>query len=162
MDWLPTLVEKASSLYGVVLLLIIVIVGYILLRTGRLSVNTKHVKVGEVQEKEREVLRNQLDYVHSYAESVCTRTPHPQDVDQWKMKYIIGCVCNVLEKAIIYNHLSLDDRYLKVKQELVYTTVLRHTDREYCKTQEFRDLCDQYVKDVISECIEIRKVYNEK
>ena len=58
MDWLPALIEKASSLYGVILLLIIMIVGYILLHTGRLQIKTKSVQLGkaDIDENYRETL----------------------------------------------------------------------------------------------------------
>ena len=56
MDWLLALIAKTSSLYGVVLLLIVMIVGYILLRTGRLQIKTKSVQLGkaDIDENSRE------------------------------------------------------------------------------------------------------------
>ena len=56
MDWLPALIEKVSSLYGVILLLIVMVVGYILLRTGKLQIKTKSLQLGkaDIDENYRE------------------------------------------------------------------------------------------------------------
>lgn len=55
MGWLPALVEKISSLYGVTILLIVMIVGYILLRTGRLQIKTKSVRLGKTNIDENDL-----------------------------------------------------------------------------------------------------------
>lgn len=55
MGWLPALVEKISSLYGVTILLIVMIVGYILLRTGRLQIKTKSVQLGKTNIDENDL-----------------------------------------------------------------------------------------------------------
>ena len=57
MDWLPALIEKISSFYGIIILLIIMVVGYILLRTGRLQVKTKSIQLGkaDIEENERKI-----------------------------------------------------------------------------------------------------------
>ena len=62
MDWLPALVEKALTLNGIVVLVIVMLIGYILLRTGRLTINTKHMQLGkaDIEENERKIMRQQM------------------------------------------------------------------------------------------------------
>ena len=109
MDWLPALVEKVSSLYGVVILLIVMIVGYILLRTGKLQIKTKSVQLGkaDIEENERKIMRQQMSFLHVSAEGMCSQLP--SDLDMWRTKYVIAKVCDVLEEAILYNHIERGD-----------------------------------------------------
>lgn len=162
MDWLPALVEKASSLYGVMLLLIIMIVGYILLRTGRLTVKTKSVQLGkaDIEENERKIMRQQMSFLHVTADGMVSQLP--KDLEIWRTKYVISKVCDVLEEAILYNHIKRgDEQYIRLKQQLVYNAVLKRTDKEYFKTQEFKDMCDKFTRDMLTEFINIREVYDK-
>lgn len=163
MDWLPNLVEKISSFYGVVILLIIMVVGYILLRTGRLSIKTKAVQLGkaDIEENERKIMRQQMSFLHVSAEGMVSQLP--KDLDMWRAKYVIAKVCDVLEEAILYNHIQRgDEKYVNIKQKLVYNAVLKRTEKEYFRTQEFKDMCDKFTKDMLTEFVNIREVYNKE
>ena len=163
MDWLPTLVEKFSSLYGVIILLIIMVVSYILLRTGKLQIKTKSMRLGkaDIEENERKIMRQQMSFLHISAESIVSRLP--SDLDVWRTKYIIAKVCDVLEEAILYNHIERgDEKYISIKQKLAYNAVLKRSESDYFKTQEFHDLCDKFVRDMLNEFVNIREVYSKE
>lgn len=163
MDWLPTLIEKASSLYGVILLLIIMVVGYILLRTGKLQIKTKSVQLGkaDIEENERKIMRQQMSFLHVSAEGMISQLP--SDLDMWRAKYVMAKVCDVLEEAILYNHIQRgDEKYINIKQQLVYNAVLKRTEKGYFKTQEFKDLCDKFTRDMLTEFINIREIYSKE
>ena len=163
MDWLPTLIEKASSLYGVVILLIVMIVGYILLRTGKLQIKTKSVQLGkaDIEENERKIMRQQMSFLHVSAEGMISQLP--SDLDMWRAKYVMAKVCDVLEEAILYNHIERgDEKYINIKQQLVYNAVLKRTEKDYFKTQEFHDLCDKFTRDMLNEFVNIREVYSKE
>ena len=162
MDWLPALIEKASSLYGVVLLLIIMVVGYILLRTGKLKIKTKSIQLGkaDIEENERKIMRAQMSFLHVSAEGMSSQLP--SDLDMWRTKYIISKVCDVLEEAILYNHIQRgDEKYISIKQKLTYNAVLKRTEKGYFRTQEFHDLCDKFTRDMLNEFINIREIYSK-
>ena len=163
MDWLPTLIEKASSLYGVVILLIVMIVGYILLRTGKLQIKTKSLQLGkaDIEENERKIMRQQMSFLHVSAEGMISQLP--SDLDMWRAKYVMAKVCDVLEEAILYNHIERgDEKYINIKQQLVYNAVLKRTEKDYFKTQEFHDLCDKFTRDMLNEFVNIREVYSKE
>lgn len=163
MDWLPALVEKASSLYGVVLLLILMVVGYILLRTGKLQIKTKSVQLGkaDIEENERKIMRQQMSFLHVSAEGMISQLP--KDLELWRTKYVIAKVCDVLEEAILYNHIVRgDEKYISIKQKLVYNAVLKRTEREYFRTQEFKDMCDKFTRDMLTEFVNIREIYSKE
>lgn len=163
MDWLPSLFEKLSSFYGVIILLIIMVVGYILLRTGKLSIRTKAVQLGkaDIEENERKIMRQQMSFLHVSAEGMISQLP--SDLDIWRTKYVIAKVCDVLEEAILYNHIIRgDEKYISIKQKLVYNAVLKRTEREYFRTEEFKNLCDKFTRDMLTEFVNIRDVYSEE
>ena len=163
MDWLPTLVEKAATFYGVAILVIIMVVGYFLLRSGRLVVKTKSVQLGktDIMERERTILRNQMSFLHISAEGMVSVLP--PGLDLWRTKYVISKVCDVLEEAILYNHINRgDETYIKIKQKLVYNAVLKRTENEYFKTDEFKGLCDKFTRDMLNEFCNIRETYNKE
>ena len=162
MDWLPTFIEKLSSLYGVIMLLIVMIVGYILLRTGRLSIKTKAVQLGkaDIEEHERMILRSQKTFLHASAEGIISQLP--KDFDKWRTKYVIAKVCDVLEDAIMFNHIHRgDEKYINIKQQLVYNTILKRTEKEYFRTPEFKEFSDKFVRDMLNEFVNIREVYSK-
>ena len=163
MDWLPALIEKISSFYGVITLLIIMVVSYILLRTGKLQIKTKSMRLGkaDIEENERKIMRQQMSFLHISAESIVSRLP--SDLDVWRTKYIIAKVCDVLEEAILYNHIERgDEKYISIKQKLAYNAVLKRSESDYFKTQEFHDLCDKFVRDMLNEFVNIREVYSKE
>ena len=163
MDWLPALIEKISSFYGVIILLIIMVVSYVLLRTGKLQIKTKSMRLGkaDIEENERKIMRQQMSFLHISAESIISRLP--SDLDVWRTKYIIAKVCDVLEEAILYNHIERgDEKYISIKQKLAYNAVLKRSESDYFKTQEFHDLCDKFVRDMLNEFVNIREVYSKE
>lgn len=162
MDWLPTLVEKTATFYGVAILVIIMVVGYFLLRSGRLVVKTNSVQLGktDIMERERTILRNQMSFLHISAEGMVSVLP--PGLDLWRTKYVISKVCDVLEEAILYNHINRgDETYIKIKQKLVYNAVLKRTDNEYFKSEEFRGICDKFTRDMLNEFCNIRETYSK-
>ena len=163
MDWLPALIEKISSFYGIIILLIIMVVSYILLRTGKLQIKTKSMRLGkaDIEENERKIMRQQMSFLHISAESMVSRLP--SNLDMWRTKYIIAKVCDVLEEAILYNHIERgDEKYISIKQKLAYNAVLKRSEDDYFKTQEFHDLCDKFVRDMLNEFVNIREVYSKE
>lgn len=163
MDWLPALVEKASSLYGVILLLILMVVGYILLRTGRLQIKTKSIQLGkaDIEENERKIVRAQMSFLHVSAEGMVSQLP--SDLDMWQTKYVIAKICDVLEEAILYNHIQRgDEKYISIKQKLTYNAVLKRTEKGYFRTPEFHNLCDKFTRDMLNEFVNIREIYSKE
>ena len=139
------------------------VVSYILLRTGKLQIKTKSMRLGkaDIEENERKIMRQQMSFLHISAESMVSRLP--SDLDVWRTKYIIAKVCDVLEEAILYNHIERgDEKYISIKQKLAYNAVLKRSESDYFKTQEFHDLCDKFVRDMLNEFVNIREVYSKE
>ena len=162
MEWLVKLVTALSSYYGITILAILLTAAYLLLRSGKLVVKTKSVQLGksDIMERERTIIRNQMDFLHISAEGMISVLP--QGLDLWRTKYVISKVCDVLEAAILYNHIvGGDEIYIKLKQNLVYNAVLKRTENEYFKSQEFKDICDKFTRDMLNEFCNIRDTYSK-
>ena len=162
MEWLAKLVTALSSYYGITILAILLTAAYLLLRSGKLVVKTKSVQLGksDIMERERTIIRNQMDFLHISAEGMISVLP--QGLDLWRTKYVISKVCDVLEAAILYNHIVRGDEiYIKLKQNLVYNAVLKRTENEYFKSQEFKDICDKFTRDMLNEFCNIRDTYSK-
>ena len=162
MEWLVKLVTALSSYYGITILAILLTAAYLLLRSGKLVVKTKSVQLGksDIMERERTIIRNQMDFLHISAEGMISVLP--QGLDLWRTKYVISKVCDVLEAAILYNHIVRGDEiYIKLKQNLVYNAVLKRTENEYFKSQEFKDICDKFTRDMLNEFCNIRDTYSK-
>lgn len=165
MDWLPALIEKASSLYGIVLLLIVMMVGYVLLRTGKLQIKTKSVQLGkaDIEENERKIMRQQISFLHVSAEGLTADFTIHCNGDIWRAKYVISKMCDVLEEAILYNHIQRgDEKYMSIKQALVYNAILKRTEDKYFSSDEFHNTCNKFVRDMLNEFVNIREVYNKE
>lgn len=163
MEWVSDLVDKASSPYITALLLVVIVVGYILLRTGKLHIKTKAVQLGrgDIEEIERTVLRQQLQFLHISAGAMISQLP--PDLDEWRTKCVIARVCDILEECALYNHIKRGDAvYVSIKQKLVYNTILEHTEKEYFRTQEFHDISDSFVQSTLNEFVNIRETYTKE
>lgn len=161
MDWLPALIEKISSFYGIIILLIIMIVGYILLRTGKLQIKTKAIQLGkaDIEENERKIMRQQMSFLHVSADGlIADFTTNCGDV--WRAKYVISKMCDVLEEAILYNHIVRgDEKYIAIKQKFVFNAVLKRMEDPYFSSDEFKDICNKFTRDMLTEFVNIREVY---
>ena len=81
----------------------------------------------------------------------------------WRAKYVISKMCDVLEEAILYNHIQRgDDKYIKIKQALVYNAVLKRMEDDYFISEEFHEVCDKFTRDMLNEFVNIREVYSKE
>ena len=162
MDQAPAIIEKFASFYGVILFSIGAVVLGFLLKSGKLVVKTKSVTLGQVDvmERERTILRNQMSFLHISAEGMVSQLP--PGLDLWRTKYVISKVCDVLEEAILYNHINRgDETYIKIKQRLVYNAVLKRTENGFFRSDDFKEMCDRFTRDMLTEFCNIRETYSK-
>jgi hypothetical protein len=162
MDQAPAIIEKFASFYGVILFSIGAVVLGFLLKSGKLVVKTKSVTLGQVDvmERERTILRNQMSFLHISAEGMVSQLP--PGLDLWRTKYVISKVCDVLEEAILYNHINRgDETYIKIKQRLVYNAVLKRTENVFFRSDDFKEMCDRFTRDMLTEFCNIRETYSK-
>lgn len=154
MDWFTNIVNGQNFIPASIVLVVILCIGIVLVKKGILSFNGKGLSIG-IQEKERMIIQNQLEYTHTMIEGTIANLP--EGLDKTHAKYIFGRVEYVLTSAIALNHMTTNPSYIRIKQELVYNTVLKRTTNPYFKTPEFKDYCFKFVENLIKQLITIRE-----
>ena len=142
------------SLLFVVGLVVVSIVG---IRQGWFKFKGKGITIG-ADERERTIIRQQIEYSEVVCNALINTFPKDLNLDYYRTKYIIEKVFDELVKTISFNHISNDEAYVSVKQEVIYNVVLSRTEKDYFKTPEFKELAFKWVKDVIKKLVSIREM----
>lgn len=152
-DALKEVLTSGNAIYLLIFALIVIIIACILLKTGKLSINTKSIKIG-ASESTRHLLQAQLELVNArFAEAEANL---PKHLDSYRTKFVICRAVDVMERAVTFNNMSTDEVYITAKCSSVYATVLQLTDDEYFRTPEFRDFCYRLVADLIRDLVRMK------
>ena len=146
-----------------VLLLILALV--ISVKLGIIRVKTKHVQIGKMSEsdKERAVLREQIDWVHTYIQGLegKIRLVGPElKYGGFFTKYILELVYDEIVRWITFNHISLDEGYITAKTRKLISLVYAQEVQPEFMTPEFKGRMERWIKEVIEQLVEIRKMYS--
>ena len=74
-------------------------------------------------------------------------------------KYILERVFDKIVEWITFNHIENSDAYISCKQKEIRYLVYSLGPSEEFKNQQFQDRMDRWVKEIILELLEIRKLY---
>ena len=78
----------------------------------------------------------------------------------YRSKYVISKFKDIFETAIMYNHITDDEEYISLKQEIAYSMIMKVTDDDYFRTPEFQKYLNELVEKIIKRFVKIRKTYN--
>lgn len=134
-----------------------IVVLSILGKYGLLNIHTKNFTLG-VSDKERQIIRNQLEFAESFCMSF--KIPKVEGYNEYIGKYILERMYDEVVKWISFNHITDDDVYVHIKQEKVFNLIQTLAQREEYKSDEFKELVDKGVETLIKELIKIRKYYS--
>lgn len=147
-------------LIGIVVILLLV---YHLASKGGVYYKGKGLQIGAGQEKERMILRRQMEYVIASVNEAMTEIGTREGEDEWKRKFISEKVIDVLNDAISFNHVSTDRSYILLKQLCVWSEIQKTgIEIGYYKSDEFKSLVYKWVEDAIKDILEIRKFLEEQ
>lgn len=145
-----------------IVLLIVVLIAFMLIKGGNLSVNTEAIKIG-ARDSERNIIRQQQDYVWQHLVSMEheLQTIVP-DYDK-RLGLVIIQACYIEYCVwIAQNHLTMNDAYISLKQNKLVDIVGEYTEKEEFQSDEFKDKIRNDTKDVIYQLIKIRELYKDK
>lgn len=145
----PAAVALVVGLFGLL---------FYMVKKGMLSFKGKGVTVGLTEADTRNLIQAQLDYMKAKCEGAISKLP--KELDQYRTKYIIARVEDVLEHAIIFNNMTEDEPYIRAKQELVYQTIMKRVDNPYFLTDEFRAFVYKFVDDLFKELVRMKRCFN--
>lgn len=132
-----------------------------LAKKGIVSFKGKGLKVGHSDEDERMIIRTQIqwceadckDMLRELTKSLCT------EMNEYKAKYTIEKVLDCLVQIVIFNHITLEPQYIKLKQDLIWSVVSE------VNPEPVWDKLEPIVKDRVAVAIknlyEIRAYYSK-
>lgn len=140
-------------------IVLILVIGIVLIKTGVLSINTKSVKIG-IHEKERTIIRQQIEWARLYCQGMEARIPHPEGYDKWRSLYILEQVFDEIVTWITFNHISTKQDYFEIKCTKVINLVDSLTVSPVFQSNEFHELIKSEIENVIKKLVQIRELYD--
>ncbi len=151
---------SSNALIVIIFLMFFIIVAFVLIKSGWLNVHTENIKIG-ARDNERNIIRQQQDYVLLHLKSALNNMPKPEGYDKNLGELVIMAVYCEYVSWIAFNHLTKSEKYIAVKQNKLVELVDQYTYKEEFKTDEFKDLIRQDTKNTIYELINIREIYKD-
>lgn len=139
-------------------IIIIILILLFAAKKGLISFKGAGVTVGLTEADTRNLIQAQLDYANAKCEGMISKLP--KELDQYRTKYIIARVEDVIEKAIIFNNMVEDEPYIRAKQELVYQTIMKRVDNPYFMTDDFRAMVYKFVDDLFKELVRMKRCFS--
>lgn len=151
-----------NGLAVILLIIVIVIMAIRLGKHGLLNIHTKHVSIGD-DERERTILREQCDYVHTYlmglSGKVNVMLEGKLQYNGYFTKYILEVIYDEFVRWITFNHISTEEAYIHAKQMKLCSLIYSMDINQCFKTREFQERMNKWTSEVIHELVHIRKLY---
>lgn len=166
METLSTIFTNKDFLTSIPLVILLIVAIAFIGKAMHLKIHTKHFTIGgehRASVYERKIIQEQCDFAHEYITGLVDefKSAAKDKVLQyggWFAKYILEIIYDEVVCWIVYNHISEDEAYIKVKQSKVKAVFNTFDVLPELKTPEFYANLDKWVKDIIHELIRIRSV----
>lgn len=133
-----------------------------LAKKGLISFKGKGLKVGHSDEEERTIIRTQIQWCEADTESMLREIVNKslEEGDNiYKACYTAEKVLDELVKIVIFNHITLEPQYIKLKQDLIWSTVSKiNPEPVWDKLEPF---VREKVENAIRNLYEIRQYYKK-
>lgn len=143
-------------------LVIVLVAAIVLVKTGAVTVRTKHVRIGRA-EAEREVIRRQVEAAHDFIMSIEGKIK--ADTTQYNgyfTKYILERVYDKAIEWIMFNHITNSTLYVQDKQDTICNLIYTFDVGEDFKTPEFKKRMCNWVAELIDRLIKTREIYSKQ
>lgn len=143
-------------------LVIVLVAAIVLVKTGAVTVRTKHVRIGRA-EAEREVIRRQVEAAHDFIMSIEGKIK--ADTSQYNgyfTKYILERVYDKTIEWIMFNHITNSTLYVQDKQDTICNLIYTFDVAEDFKTPEFKKRMCNWVAELIDRLIKTREIYSKQ
>ena len=156
--------QNLKLIFGFIIILllfvgILIIVAAVFVKKGVLSINTKSVNLG-AHEKERTIIRQQIEWARLYCQGMEARIPHPEGYDKWRSLYILEQIFDEIVTWITFNHISTNPDYVEIKCTKVINLVDSLTVSPVFQSNDFHDLIKSEIQNVIKKLVQIRELYD--
>lgn len=145
----------------IVFLVVIVIFAIILVKSGTVTIETKHLRIGQA-EKEREIIRRQVEAAHDFIMSIDGKIPEKPEYGGYFTKYILERVYDKVIEWVMFNHITDTPMYVQDKQATICNMVYTFSISEEYKTPEFKNRMCNWTAELITRLVRIREIYTRE
>ena len=135
----------------------------LLAKKGIISFKGKGLKVGHSDEEERTIIRTQIQWCEADVESmlreIVNNSMEAND-NIYKACYTVEKVLDELVKIVIFNHITLEPSYIRLKQDLIWSTVSKINPEPVWDNLE--PLVRERVEKAIKNLYDIRQYYSKQ
>lgn len=143
-------------------LAVVIVAAIVLVKTGAVTVRTKHVRIGRA-EAEREVIRRQVEAAHDFIMSIEGKIK--ADTTQYNgyfTKYILERVYDKVIEWVMFNHITDTPMYVQDKQATICNLVYTFSISEEYKTPEFKNRMCNWTAELITRLVRTREIYTRE
>lgn len=146
---------------GWFVLIIIALVAFAV-RQGYMKVKTEKIMIGrDSGEKERSILKNQLEYAYNMCTGFINDIPRFDGFDDFQAKYIIELCYDEIVKWIYFNHIETKNGYIENKQDIIWSIIQTHVSHKKLSSDQFRRQVDEKLVHIIEHLVSIREEYKQ-
>ena len=158
---IANILTSTNAVAVLTFLCVCIIGGVVLVKTNLLQIHTDSVRLGAM-DTERNIIRQQQDYVRLHLKSIENDLEKPEGYNEWLGKFVIMRVYAEYVEWISFNHLSKSEAYIKVKQNKLVDLINQYTYKEEFKTDDFIEFIRKDTRQMILDLIQIREVYKDQ
>lgn len=152
---------SANALEVLIFLAVIVIFAIVLVKSGTVAINTKHLRIGQA-EKEREIIRRQVEAAHDFIMSIEGKIPEKPEYGGYFTKYILERVYDKVIEWVMFNHITDTPMYVQDKQATICNLVYTFSISEEYKTPEFKNRMCNWTAELITRLVRTRELYTKE
>jgi len=158
---IANILTSTNAVAVLTFLCVCIIGGVVLVKTNLLQIHTDSVRLGAM-DTERNIIRQQQDYVRLHLKSLENDLDKPEGYNEWLGRFIVMRVYAEYVEWISFNHLSKSEAYIKVKQNKLVDLINQYTYKEEFKTDDFQEFIRKDTRQMILDLIQIREVYKDQ
>lgn len=158
---IANILTSTNAVAVLTFLCVCIIGGVVLVKTNLLQIHTDSVRLGAM-DTERNIIRQQQDYVRLHLKSLENDLEKPEGYNEWLGRFIVMRVYAEYVEWISFNHLSKSEAYIKVKQNKLVDLINQYTYKEEFKTDDFQEFIRKDTRQMILDLIQIREVYKDQ
>ena len=143
-----------SGLPVLVTVVVIILILMFAVKKGWVSFRGHGLEVGE--SKDRNLIRNQFEYVDAICNAKFVKL-HEHIKDEFLCKHIIDKVIDLFQLWVVVNNMSDDENYVRAKQALVYSAILKRTDCPWVAGEDFKACCNKFVENLIRDLVRMKR-----
>ena len=163
-ETISSVLNGANAILVICFALVVLVVLGILGKMGVISINKGGVRIGS-DETERTIIRNQSQWAYLYIMSIKGKVlpENPTEIQILLAENILEKVYDKVIDWVNYNHINSANSYIEIKQSEIKCLVYSQDklDEDF-KTPEFAVRMEGWVKECITNLIQIRKEYSNK